>query len=235
VRWKVDLFRLWIVGSICWIAYWVWDQWPTEENELTCWRRLIGVEKGERCEFNLSVLGSALIEIFRPALLVGVAILAVAWIAAGFQRRASATHPRGAKMKLLNGVYIEPDDKIDGSLQQLARQPSGSAMMLRKILHGIADGFMGRGFQQRSVSDRVAYGFGQLIGWMLWIAVVGLLVAAAYHLSPAGTWQGVHRTLPWMILTVVLIAVIWGISELVEEAVYRMRRRRKKDPVAPQE
>src|SRR5216110_2193193 len=52
VRWKVGLFRLWTVGSICWIAYWVWDQWPTEENELTCWRRLIGVEKGERCEFN---------------------------------------------------------------------------------------------------------------------------------------------------------------------------------------
>src|SRR5262249_3456607 len=154
----------------------------------------LGIEEGALCYFQgLAVVAEDAFWIFVPPLLAGIAIFAVAWIVVGFQRPA---HP--------------PADKIDGSLQQLARQPSGSAMMPRKILNGIADGFMGRGFQQRSVSDRVAYGFGQLIGWTLWIAVVGLLVAAAYHLPPDGTWQGVHRALPSMILTVVLIAVIWG-------------------------
>jgi len=91
VRWKVGLFRLWILGSICWVAYWFWDNWPTEEEDelfLTCLRRWTGVEKGEWCEFKLSGLGALLIEIFRPPLLVGVALLAVAWIVTGFQRRA---------------------------------------------------------------------------------------------------------------------------------------------------
>jgi hypothetical protein len=88
VRWKVGLFRAWIVGSICWVAYWFWDNWPTNEEERSCLRQLIGLEKAERCEPNLSNLGTFLIEIFRPPLLVGIVILAVAWIVTGFQRRA---------------------------------------------------------------------------------------------------------------------------------------------------
>jgi hypothetical protein len=87
VRWKVGLFRAWIVGSICWIAYWFWDN--TSERDLTCLRQLIGVDKGEQCEFKFNPdLGEFLIETFRPPLLVGIAILAVVWIVAGFQRRA---------------------------------------------------------------------------------------------------------------------------------------------------
>jgi hypothetical protein len=88
VRWKVGLFRAWIVGSICWVAYSVWDRWPTEESDLACWRRLLGVEEGGLCGIDWAEVPESAFWIFGPPLLAGIALLAVAWIVTGFQRRA---------------------------------------------------------------------------------------------------------------------------------------------------
>jgi hypothetical protein len=78
VRCKVGLFRVWIVSSICWEAYSFWDDWLAEENDLACWRRLLGVEEGGLCGINSKGVAESAFRIFGPPLLAGIAILAVA-------------------------------------------------------------------------------------------------------------------------------------------------------------
>ena len=88
MRWKVGLFRLWIVGSICWGAYYFWDYSLSEEKDLACWRRLLGVEEGALCGIDSAGVAEIAFTIFGYPLLAGIAILVVAWIVTGFQRRA---------------------------------------------------------------------------------------------------------------------------------------------------
>ena len=88
MRWKVGLFRLWIVGSICWTAYSLWDYWFSDESQLVCWRRLLGVEEGGPCGIDRAVAVESAFWAFGPPLAAGIAILVVAWIVTGFQRRA---------------------------------------------------------------------------------------------------------------------------------------------------
>ena len=62
-----------------------------EVEDWTCWRRLLGIDEGPRCAINtegLIEMIKILTEIFFPPLVAGIALLAVAWIVAGFQRRA---------------------------------------------------------------------------------------------------------------------------------------------------
>lgn len=90
VRWKVGLFRVWIVGLICWVVYSLWSD-AAEVEDWTCWRRLLGIDEGPRCTINtegLIEMIKILTEIFFPPLVAGIALLAVAWIVTGFQRRA---------------------------------------------------------------------------------------------------------------------------------------------------
>src|SRR5262249_16662148 len=89
VRWKVGLFRGWIMGSICWVAYSFWNHFSsTDEEELRCWRRLLGIEEGPSCYFQgVGAVAEDALWTFGPPLLAGIAILAVTWIVAGFQRR----------------------------------------------------------------------------------------------------------------------------------------------------
>jgi hypothetical protein len=101
VRWKAGLFRVWIVGLICWVVYSLWSD-AAEVEDWTCGRRLLGIDEGPRCAINTEGLIESVTEIFFPPLVVGIALLAVAWIVAGFQPR---THPQGAKMNFLKGVY----------------------------------------------------------------------------------------------------------------------------------
>jgi len=77
------------VGSICWVAYSFWDYfWLLEEDELACWRWFLRVEERAPCVMNGPVMAKDAFWIFGPPLLAGIAILTVAWIVTGFQRRA---------------------------------------------------------------------------------------------------------------------------------------------------
>ena len=99
-RWKVGLFRVWIVGSICWAVYFLWSD-AAEVEDWTCWRRLLGIDEGPRCAVDTKGLIEALSELFGPPLVAGIALLAIVWIVTGVP--ATCTSNTSARRK--NGVF----------------------------------------------------------------------------------------------------------------------------------
>jgi hypothetical protein len=58
------------------------------ENDLICLRRGLGIEEGEPCGFySGGYYAKEVAWIFGPPLLVGIALLVIGWILAGFRRR----------------------------------------------------------------------------------------------------------------------------------------------------
>jgi hypothetical protein len=78
-----------MIGSICWAAYLVW------RSDIACPLRLIGItiETGPWCEYQiaepLTYYGGLVARMVGVPLVVGGALLAIAWIVAGFQRHIS--------------------------------------------------------------------------------------------------------------------------------------------------
>ena len=87
MRWRSGLSRLWLVGSIAWVAYYAWH------SDLSCPLELIGIGTGAGlwCMFPIAdpvkYYTDLSAKMFGVPLLAGLAIIAASWVIGGFRRR----------------------------------------------------------------------------------------------------------------------------------------------------
>ena len=75
MNWKRGLFRVWLVASVGWIGYWLWQSW------MICG---FSINPSPRCANEIPWTGLAIISLSGPLIALVLGLVAV-WIVRGFK------------------------------------------------------------------------------------------------------------------------------------------------------